>query len=271
MKVPLLVVAALLLGTAHARGDDQDQEEGGQGNGTPPPAGGTTTTVFTPTGPYSRSKDEGEHQTPPGTLPNEVSIIFSPGDSTKCNACDSIVLIQTVQMFVDGQRIRPDNYSNLVFSQVAETWTIPDQPGTPNTNENGTYLDSPGAPSTHGSTAGSKVPGHTTSSGIDVPLTNADATLIDPPMAEGGNRRFKSPGNPNGYQTVVWKFETCAFCERGADAGKFYECITWEHTRTAADAAANPSKKGKSEFKGQSDAPTDGYKAAYQKFKQLYP
>ena len=256
-------------------GNREESQENGQvnqqGNGGQPAGGGTTPAEFEPSGPFRLSQDGGQHQTPPGTEPNEVKIVFNPDNSARCNACDEIVIIQTVQMFVDGQRIRPGQYSTGPLAQVAETTTIPDQPGTPDTNEDGTFLDSPNAPATHGSTPGSKVPGYTTSTGISVPPTESDAELIDPPMAEGGDRGFRTPNNPNGYQTIVWKFESCAYCEGGLDAGNFYECITWEHTRTAADAAANPSRKGNSKLKGQDTEPTAGFREAYRKFKQEFP
>lgn len=244
-----------------------DTNKGGISSGD----GDTKSPAFKPTGPFKKSKDKGQHQDPPDKFSNEVKIVFSPGDSKKCKECEEIIILQTVQMFVDGKRIRSIDYSSKQSSVMADGWTIPDIPSTPNTNEDGTHLDAPDPPKSHASISGSKEPGYTTPSGIDVNPSKADATLIDPPLAEGGDKGFKSLGNPNGYKTILLKLESCAYCKRGADAGKFYECITWKHTRTAKDAAAKPSGKGQSKFTGQTKKPSKGFEKAYQKFKKKFP
>ena len=264
MKTAWLVLAAVLL--AACRGEPPDLRKGGKdGEKTKPAA------QFEPAAPFQLSKDLGRHNQKPDATRNEVRIVFDP-DSSAARDCREIVLIQALQIFVDGRPIRPGDYSKidkLAGNPDPESWAIDDLPATAGVDETGTFIDSKAPPAAHGSKAGLKTPPGKTAKGLPLPAEEVDATLDDPPLAEGGDRGFRDAAHPNGYREVLWKFETCAYCNAGAEQGRYYGCIAWEHVRTADDAATKG--RGRSRFTGQGAEPSPGFRAAYDRFKQRYP
>jgi hypothetical protein len=256
-------VAALVLALAIA-GCRGDEEPAPKPNPPAPPA-----EPFEPRPPFDFSKDRGRHNSNPEETANEVLITFDPAGAAGVGNCEEIVIIQTVQTLVDGKPVRPRDYSTRPSDLMADGYSTDDLPATGGVDETGTHVDSKWLPSAHGSTPGRKTPAGTTAAGLPLPAEEADATLEDPPLAEGGDRGFRNAKNPNGYGKVLLRFESCAYCERGQDAGKFYGCLLWEHERSAEEA--EKSAKGRSRFTGQADAPSDGFKDAYRRFRQRFP
>jgi hypothetical protein len=78
---------------------------------------------------------------------------------------------------------------------------------------------------------------------------------MDQPSPTGGDKRFFRPrgfngpqdtGNPDGWKTVTFKFQTFAGCKIGKDCPpNWYEGVKWEITRTWQDAAAGVTRPGK--------------------------
>ncbi len=214
-----------------------------------------------PVGPWSESRDRGRHDdsTPPPT--NSVRLVFDPAAPGLAVACDEIIIIQTVQNWANGVPIRPDAYENTPVGRNAGERDIDDLANTA-VNEAGTYVDAPlGIPP-------ASQPGSLNPAGV-LPNASTPSELEDGPEIGGGDFGFKSPGNPHGWDVITWLFESCAYCIRGPDTGKFYGCLTWNYTRTADDAANG--RMGNAVITGQSAGPSDGYRRAFDAFRTQYP
>jgi hypothetical protein len=194
--------------------------------------------------PWSGSQDQGGGTAAPGDT-NRVDIVFDPSKSELTTPCEEIVLIQTSQTLANGIPVDPGTYSDSFDFQDADA--IDDQPDTSG-DETGTCVDS---------LEGDSTPYYQDTGGGSVGSSNGHSTnssLGDEPSTSGGNRGFPS------LTTVTDKFETCAFCAKGEDAGHYFGGITWEYTKTAGDQAAGTP--GTSTFTGTSNQPSPGFTAA---------
>jgi hypothetical protein len=216
----------------------------------------------TPTGPWEGSKDRGQYTEVTPRLTNSVRIVFDPANAGWPVSCEEIVIIQTVQNWANGVPIRPEAYENKPVGQNAGDRDIDDLPGTPDVNETGSYIDAPlGIPP-------SSQPGSLSPNGA-LPNVPTPAELEDGPEIGGGDFKFKSPANPHGWDVITWLFESCAYCIRGDDTGKFFGCLKWNYTRTAEQAAKG--EMGDAIFTGQRDKPSAGFRAAFDAFRGQYP
>jgi hypothetical protein len=194
--------------------------------------------------PWSGSQDQGGATAAPGDT-NRVDFVFDPSKSELTTPCEEIVLIQVAQICPNGIPVDPGTYHDGY--EYRDDDAIDDQPDTSG-DETGTFLDhvkgdtTPYYQDTGGGSVGSSN-GHSTNS-----------TTADAPSTSGGNRGFPS------LTSVTMKFETCAFCRKGEDAGHYFGCITWEYTKTAGDQAAGTP--GTSTFTGTSNQPSSGFTAA---------
>ena len=162
-----------------------------------------------------------------------ISITFDPSRSEKVTPCERIQFIQTCQILVDGVAVDPGDF--FAGWEYRDNTALEDDPAT-EADETGTFVDH-----LEGATAPyypGAVPG--SSNG-----TNSPATMGDQPCAPNGwfaPGGFDATGPPSGNDfdadEIKFRFETCAYCECGDDAGEFFECLIWEYTRTRADVAA---------------------------------
>jgi hypothetical protein len=196
--------------------------------------------------PWGGSQDQGGG-TPGAGDTNRVDIVFDPSKSELTTPCEEIVLIQTVQMCANGIPVDPGVYYDGF--EYRDDDAIDDQPDTSG-DETGTYVDHLEDASTPYYQASAGGPGSVGSSNG----TSSNSSLVDAPATGGGNRGF------DGLQTVKYKFETCAFCAKGEDAGHYFGCLLWEYTKTGADQAAGTP--GTSTFTGTSNQPSPGFQAA---------
>ncbi len=195
--------------------------------------------------PWSGSQDQGGGTAAPGDT-NRVDIEFDPSKFDGSILCEKIVMIQTSQTIVDGVPVDPGAYSDTFDFQDADA--IDDQDGTKG-DETGTCVDSlEGDKTPYYQDTGGGSPGSSNSQ------SSTPSTLEDAPRTGGGNSSFPP------LSKVVFKFETCAFCAEGEDAGRYYGCILWEYTKTAADQAGGTP--GTSKFTGTSGQPSPGFTAA---------
>ncbi len=196
-----------------------------------------------------------------GGNPSRIDIVFDPAKSSKATPCDKIVFIQVMQFLVDGKPVDPGDLEGGCF-EYRDNTVIDDLPDT-EANEQGQHVDrlrgrrepyyGGDAPGTGSSTSG-RFNGTTTP-------TSRPARMTDTPF-EPASSFSSGPtrGNDFNADTITYKFETCAFCACGEDRGKFFECITWEYTRTKADVAAG--RRGTSRITGRSSEPTPGFRKA---------
>lgn len=156
------------------------------------------------------------------TAGNRIDFTFDPTTSTPRPQCDQIVIIQWIQMMADGSSILPGTYYSPWICRDAIALS------------DATYIDSsPGCPcsSPYYTVCANGTPG--ASNGVV-----RNATAFDAPMTGGGDRGFQSATNPTGWSTVVYGFETYAFCAAGTECGTWYDGVIWNYTKTAAQHAA---------------------------------
>ena len=195
--------------------------------------------------PWSGSQDQGGATPAPGDT-NGVNIVFDPSQYEPRILCDQIVMIQVAQICADGKPLDPGLYHDGYDSQDPDS--IDDQPDTAE-DETGAHVDSvEGDETPYYQDTGVGSPG--SSSG----QSSTPSTLGDAPRTSGGNSSFPP------LSTVTFKFETCAFCAKGEDAGQYFGCILWEYTKTAADQAGGTP--GTSTFTGTTSQPSPGFTAA---------
>jgi len=172
------------------------------------------------------------------TSGNRIDFTFDPSTSSPKPQCDEIVIIQSIQMTADGAAINPGSYYT--------PWKCRDAVAL----NNSTYIDHDCACVTPYYTyCFNGTPG--ASDGV-----TKNATSIDAPSTGGGDKGFKSASNPTGWQQVVYRFETYAFCAAGADCGIWYDGIQWNYTKTDADSAAG--RTGTSSATGSLSPPGPG-------------
>ena len=205
-------------------------------------------------------------------VPNRIVIRFDPTTSESISPCERIQFIQTVQILIDGEAVDPgDFYSDWEYR---DNTALDDDPGTPE-NEASTHVDRLKGKSTpfyggNGAGTGSSSPGSTAGGGT--PATMDDTPFApDTWFAPGGFDRDGGPGPPpvpggNDWNAneIVFRFEACAFCECGDDAGQYFGCLTWEYRRTRAEVAAGTP--GTATITGQADAPSQPFLDAVERW-----
>ena len=158
------------------------------------------------------------------TSGNRADFTFDPSTSSPVPQCQNIQFIQSIQITGDGTPIKPSTFYS--------GWAYRD----PTAISDATFID-------HLSTF--RTPylaenGHGTSGHANGGTANA--TFSDTPDATGGgDKGFKSAANPTGWSTIVYNFQTLAFCTAGTDCGQWYDGIQWDYTKTDADHAAGSS------------------------------
>jgi len=163
----------------------------------------------------------GDPFAPSSTSGNAIRIDFVPGDSTKVTTCDQIVDIQFVRLLADGNPILPGTYySGWAYRDAVATdqlrWVD--------------FLNGETTPDyQQGGTAGQV--GFKKSSG------ERNAWIPDAPTTSGGDKGFKTPSNPTGWDEVVYEFRTFCWCMQGDQCGSWYEGLSWQYKKTAHDYA----------------------------------
>lgn len=214
--------------------------------------------------PYEETQDMGAATPADATDTNRIDIVFDPEKSRKVTPCEKIVFIQAIQMFVDGNPVDPGDYNGswewrdlTVINDLEET----------EEDEQGTYIDSPAEDEIDPYTNGD---GEDRTKGYDFGdfgSSNSECkeatwydrpTIIDDRFRPGGDDA--AAGNDWDASEIRERFETCAFCAEGEDAGKFFECLLWEVKRTQEDMAGG--RRGEAKVIGVSEHPSEGFKRA---------
>jgi hypothetical protein len=215
--------------------------------------------VLFPESPYLCTSPVGEAKdafkgTKTQTESNRIDIVFKPGESAKCTPCEEIAFIQVMEILVDGTSVKPGEYY--------KDWDYRDGTALDN-NKHVDRLKGRSTPYYGGNGGGT---GHSTPGAADG--TSKNATMDDTPRATDP---WFAPGGVDGEKgkdfdatTITYNFETCAFCVKGEDVGKFFECVTWTYTRTKDDV--KNGKPGKSTVTGYTDGPSDDFKKAVDKW-----
>ncbi len=202
--------------------------------------------------PWEGSQDQGA-ATPAAGDTNQVSFEFHPERSELTTPCEQIALIQTCQMFADGVPLDPGDYFDGY--EYRDDDAISDLPGT-RADESSTYLDHVEDDTTpYYQDSGGGIQGESNG-------TVVASTTTDTPRTGGGDRGFPRIAD------VLYKFEICAFCARGEDAGHYFGCLTWEFAKSAAEQAAG--SPGTSRFTGTSDQPSEGFSAAVDRWAETH-
>jgi hypothetical protein len=155
------------------------------------------------------------------TAGNRIDFTFGPTTSAPKPQCDEIVIIQSIQMTADGSPIIPGAWYS--------PWKCRDAVAL----AEATYIDhdcpctTPYYTYCFNGTAGA-------SDGVTRNATSVDA----PDATYGGDKGFRHPSNPTGWQTLTWHFETYAFCAAGTECGTWYDGVAWNYTKTDADNMA---------------------------------
>lgn len=167
-----------------------------------------------------RRKSDGEEdrKNTAATAGPMIDITFDPSTSKLASKCKQIVHTQFIRTYADSKSLKPgDYYSGLSYQDAKTTsknWVVD-------------YVSGETTPDyQQGSGVGKKNGGSTS------------ATMDDTPGTGGGDKGFKSPGNPGGWSNVVFSFATYAWCMKGSDCGKWYEGMTWKWEKSAADQIA---------------------------------
>jgi hypothetical protein len=251
----LFVVAAFVVGCKNKE-QRKEEEEGRQQRQEPRET--ETRGIDTP---YSKTEDSGKY-TPAVADSNHIRVVFQTSKSDSATPCERIDIVQVVQIFADGRPLKEGEYYRPF--NFTDTTALNDDPSTAE-NEHGTHVDHVkrgdgtvwGKPGYNAPDQGVGTPGAKNG-------TTTDSEIEDLPQTGGGDKRFKSPTNPGGYESVRFEFEDCAYCAKGHDCPHCFECITWVYERTAADKAAG--KPGLSRVTGQSRGPSNKFKKALDKF-----
>lgn len=253
------VLLLFILAAFIASCEDQEQQEEGQIEEREEEYPGTEVTAID--SPYRQTQDSGKY-TAAATDSNHIRIVFTTTESDSATPCERIDLVQVIQMFADGNPIKPGTYFNG-FGYRDPT-ALDDDPNTAE-NESGIYVDHTkkadgtpwGKPGYNAPNQGPGTPGAKNG-------TTSNSDIEDAPQTGGGDNGFRSPTNAGGYQSVRYEFEVCAYCAKGHDCPDYFECITWVYEKTAADQAAGRS--GRSRVTGQSNGPSAKFKKAVGKF-----
>jgi hypothetical protein len=194
------------------------------------------------------------------TKDNEITIEFDPAASKKVTSCKRIVMVQSVQKFVDGKPIMPGDYYSPWKYKDGDALTSGGNKGLRVDYLKGEktpyYNDPQGTGSSAYGLVGKKNGG------------TSKSTMGDAPDTGGGDKGFYNKAtNPTGHKKVETRFETFAYCAEGPDCGKWYEGLTWVHTKKHSDAGIN---SGVSKIKSHRSTPSKGFKAAFDKWNRKY-
>lgn len=194
----------------------------------------------------SATKSAGEDSK---TKDNRIDIVFDPDNSTKVTSCDKIVHVQFIRITVDGTVTKPGDfvgafkYRDAVMTK--DGWWID-------------HLQKETTPDYQQGTGN----GRKTSSGsqkasiVDVPNIGDD-TVLGP---------YDATTNPGGWKTVHFEFQTFAWCMQGTDCGKWYEGVTWQYDKSAAQQKAGQTGASTILDKNVSPPPSAGQIEAFDLF-----
>ena len=246
----------------------QPREEvprGSQGEipGAPPPIGGVVIGPEVPE-PVDLSKTPfGGSRTGAGGASNRIDINFDPRSTSDACPCERIRFIQVMQILVDGIPVDPGDLWN--DWEYRDNTALDDDPDTPE-DETGVHVDRvPGRTQPYyggnGAGTGSSTVGQCNG-------TSTPGTMVDLPFMPDG---YFQPGGPDAAlggdwdaDEIVFKFETCAFCEAGEQVGRYFECVNWTYTRTKADVASG--SPGRAAIEGTETGPSKAFTKAAQRW-----
>jgi len=171
----------------------------------------------------SSSAPAPRHPMTASTSGNRIDFTFDPTAKTPKPNCDRIVIVQLIQMVIDGSPVTPGN--------LLAAWTCRDPVVMPGTAH---YIDHD---------CGCSTPYYTDcfngTAGVSTSATTQNATSFDAPRVQNDTiRKWKSPSNAGGIETAVFNFETYGYCGHGAECGQWYEGIQWTYNKTAAQHTA---------------------------------
>jgi hypothetical protein len=152
---------------------------------------------------------------------NSIDLAFDPTTTSPKPRCDRILFVQMIQHTADGAAMLPGAYWRAYVCRDATA--LP----------SGHYIDHADCAWTTPYAADYGIGKASTADKV-IP----DAATHDTLNTSGGDRKFRSAANPNGWQTVVFHFESYAFCAAGRKCGTWYDGVAWDYTKTAADEAA---------------------------------
>jgi hypothetical protein len=146
---------------------------------------------------------------------NEIVIDFDPAQSAVVTTCAEIADIQFVRITADGTAMLPGTYySGFDYRDPVTTdafWFVDFTQGEQRPDyQQGGLIGQLGYK--NGGTRNAWIP--------------------DAPVTSGGDRRFYSVGNPDGWQTVVFEFRTFCWCMKGTQCNTWYEGMAWTYTKT---------------------------------------
>jgi hypothetical protein len=96
---------------------------------------------------------------------------------------------------------------------------------------------------------------------FDDPLQKGLIPDVSEDGAVASRSWYRKDTNPDGIKTVVLRFETWFWCEKGEDAGKFYEGVRWEY-RMTWDKVEDSVKQ----LTPAPKEPSKGFLEAYEKY-----